>query len=507
MMKAAVRLVGMTKSFDGVTVLDGVEFDIAPGEVHGLIGENGSGKSTLVKVLGGVHAPDAGSVCELWGNPLEFPVDQPQRHGIAIIHQDLALCDAMTVAENIGISSGFDAKLLSPYSKSRESELIRKLSEEFDLQLDPDVEVGTLAPTERTVVAILRALRLLRKHQDGQVLVLDEPTAALPHSESERLLAIVRSLAAAGTAVLFIGHRLQEVLSVCDRISVLRSGKLVATVQASETTDSELVRMMLGYDIGAFYPDRHVPDRKVDVLQIRGLSGGTVEGLDLTVGRGEIVGVTGLAGMGQDEVPYLVNGHYKRESGTVTVDGVAVKSSVRFALAAGIALVPGNRQRDSVWGDGTAIENLTLPFLPRFRRGGVVRHRAEAEFSHGELVKFGVRPLRPAQHITRFSGGNQQKIVLARWLQVNPKVLLLHEPTQGIDAGAKKEIYKLIRDAAENGAAIVVFSTDIEEVANVCHRVIVMRHGRATMEIAEECLSEQQLIAASQGALDVLEQK
>jgi ribose transport system ATP-binding protein len=494
----ALRVRGMSKSFDGVTVLDSLNLDIAPGEVHGLIGENGSGKSTFVKLLGGVYAPDEDGSCEVWGRPLRFPVVQPQLHGLAIIHQDLALNDGMSVAENVEISAGFGRRLLQPFRSRKIRESVGRLSADYGLQLDPNSLVGTLQPAERSVVAILRGLRSLRGHQGNQVLILDEPTAALPHEESQRLLSIIRGIADAGNVVIFISHRLKEVLTVCDRISVLRSGKLVDTVKAGDTTDAELVQMMLGYDIGAFYPDLHEPAGARTVLSVKQLSGGSVANVNFGVSEGEILGVTGLVGMGQDEIPYLLCGHAHSTGGEVSLFGTAVPRSVQSSQAAGIALVPGNRLRDSIWPGGSAIENLTLPFVSRFSKG-VLRHRAERDFAESEMKRFGVRPLAPGRMMARFSGGNQQKIVLARWLQTNPKVLLLHEPTQGVDAGAKKEIFELIRDVADAGAAVVLFSSDIEEVANVCHRVIIMRHGQLSGELTREQVSEDVIIAASQG--------
>jgi ribose transport system ATP-binding protein len=498
-MSDGIRIRAMSKIFEGVTVLDGVDLDIAPGEVHGLVGENGSGKSTLVKILGGLYSPEAGSSCTIWGEPLHFPVVRPQQHGIAIIHQDLALSDGMSVTENIGVSSGFGTSLLGPYRRSRERAAVRQLLADLDLRLNPDAPVGTLTPAERSLVGILRALRILRKHREHELLILDEPTAALTHAESQRLLDIIRSLAARNTAVLFISHRLQEVLAVCDRVSVLRSGKLVGTVATAETTASNLVRMMLGYDIGAFYPERHGYDGRVELLSVDGLSGGTVNGLSFKAYPGEILGVTGLTGMGQDEIPYLLVGHTKRTGGSVSVGGIRAGHSVPACFAAGMALVPGNRQRDSVWMAGSAAENLTLPFVGRFARRKLLSKMAEAAFTRDEMRRFSVRPLEPLRHVSRFSGGNQQKLVLARWLQTRPRVLLLHEPTQGVDAGAKKELFELIRNAADDGAAVVMFSSDVEEVANMCHRVLVLHHGSLAAEIPESQLSEETIVTASQG--------
>ena len=499
-----VQIRNMTKSFAGVTVLRGINLDIVQGEVHGLVGENGSGKSTFVKIIAGLYAPDDGSACTIWGQPVGFPIAQAQQRGIAIIHQDLALSDRMSVSENVGISSGYSAATLGRYRRGRERAIVRRLIAHFGLKLDPDAIVGALGPAERSMVAILRALRLLNEHQvahsdqDKQMLILDEPTAALTQEESQRLLGLIRGLAERGTAVLFIGHRLQEVLAVCDRISVLRSGRLVQTVEAATTNESDIVQLMLGYEIGAFYPERHVPDRTREVLSVEGLTATTVRGLSFKTYRGEILGISGLAGMGQDELPYLLFGALRRRSGVVCVEGKSIAASIAAASAAGVVLVPGNRQRDAIWMSGTATENLTLPFLGTFAGRGLLRRRTESGFSGSEMQRFGVRPLLPSQQLVRFSGGNQQKIVLARWLQTKPKVLLLHEPTQGVDAGAKKELFQLIREAADDRTAVVIFSSDIEEIANMCHRVLILRHGALTAEIPQHQLSEDRIMSESQ---------
>jgi ribose transport system ATP-binding protein len=500
-----VEIRNMTKSFAGVTVLNGVNMDIVRGEVHGLVGENGSGKSTLVKIIAGLYPPDDGSACSIWGNRVSFPILHTQQHGIAIIHQDLALNDGMSVADNIGISSGYGARSLGLYRRGRELAVARSLIADFGLKLHPGAIVGGLAPAERSMVAILRALRLLNEHRGSggeatrQLLILDEPTAALSREESQRLLAMIRQLARAGTAVVFIGHRLQEVRTVSDRISVLRSGKLIDTVDARTASESNIAQLMLGYELGAFYPDRNTPDRTREVLRVDRLSAPTIDDVSFSTYRGEILGISGLAGMGQDELPYLLFGQLRRTAGVVSVDGSAVPASIGAARQAGIALVPGNRERDAVWSAGTATENLTLPFVSNFARHWLLRRGAERTFTDIQMRRFHIRPPFNRQEIARFSGGNQQKLVLARWLQARPKVLLLHEPTQGVDAGAKKELFQLIREAVGDRTAVVIFSSDIEEIANMCHRVLILRHGAITAEIPQHQLSEDRIMAAHQG--------
>ena len=493
-----VELRNVTKSFGGIRVLEDASLAIHPGEIHGLVGENGSGKSTLVKILGGIHTPDHGSEILLRGRPMSFPMKAAQRDGLAIIHQDLALVESMSVADNIGISNGFDRRLAARVSRRRESRLVRSLAEKFGLSLDPEQAVGDLSPAERSVVAVLRGLRQLGDGDRGNVIVLDEPTAALPRSESSRLLELLRTMADNGTAVLYIGHRMHEVMGLCDRISVLRSGKIVATRNAAESTESEIVALMLGYELGAFYPEKHISANDAVRLEVAGLSHGLVSGLSFSAHQGEIMGVTGLAGMGQDDVPYLIAGGRARLTDEVRVNGVSVDGSPRSARKAGLELIPGNRQRDAVWLGGTAAENLTLPFLRKFWSGGRLGARGERRFAYEEMRQYSVRPPSPSLQITKFSGGNQQKIVVARALHDKPSVLLLHEPTQGVDAGAKKDILNLVRRAADDGAAVVVFSSDSEEVAQLCHRVCIMRYGSISATLNPGEVSEDRILSLSQ---------
>ena len=514
MTSAAVALKNVSKSFDGVPVLHGVDLTILPGEIHGLVGENGSGKSTLVKILAGVHTPDRGAEIWLGNQPVSLPVRHALRYGLAIVHQDLALVESMSVADNVGISTGFERGLVAPISRQREAQIVHTLAEKIGISLDPECLVSELSPAERSGVAILRALRQLGEGQLGEgqlgqgqlgegsrgnVIVLDEPTAALPHGESIRLLELLRNMARSGTAVLYVSHRMHEVLNVCDRISVLRSGHLVATREAARSNAPEIAHLMLGYELGQFYPEKHVSPSRAVRLEVSRLSHGTVSDVSFSAHQGEIVGITGLAGMGQDELPYLLAGGRTRLNGEVRVDGEKVDGSVRSAKRAGIELVPGNRQRDALWLGGTAMENLTLPLLGKLWRGLRIRSKQERELAESEMRRYSVRPLQPSLEIPKFSGGNQQKIVLARILRQNPRVLLLHEPTQGVDAGAKKEILSVVRSVADAGTSVVVFSSDNEELAQLCHRVFILRYGKISATLAPGEVSEARILSLSQG--------
>jgi ribose transport system ATP-binding protein len=499
--EATLALRHVSKTFDGVTVLSDVSLEIRSGEVHGLVGENGSGKSTLVKIVGGVHTPDSGSEVWVGGRRMALPIQVPQREGVAIIHQDLALVDGMTVADNVGISVGYDIAPFTAISRRREARVVRELASQLGITLEPSKSVGQLSPAERSVVAILRGLRSARHQSGDQVLILDEPTAALPRSESQKLLGTIRAMAEQGFGVVFISHRMQEVLDVCDRVSVLRSGKLVGTREARRSDEHEIVRLMLGYDLGDYYPDKHYSADKTLVVSIDGLTSDSLSDLKLEARAGEILGITGLAGMGQDDLPYLIAGGRPRAAGSIRVGGEQVDGSPREAKAHGVELVPANRQRDALWLEATASENLTLPFLGQHWRRGRLKLNEEQKFVLRKMTEFGVRPANPKLAASKFSGGNQQKVVMARALHTNPKVLLLHEPTQGVDPGAKKEILRMVRAAADDGRSVLVFSSDMEEMAEICHRVLIMKYGSVSSTLEGNQVTEANIIAACQSAV------
>ncbi len=503
-MTVALDLAGVHKRFGSVRALDGASLELRGGEVHGLLGQNGCGKSTLIKVLTGFHGPDAVERAELWDAPLDFPVTRPQELGFAVIHQDLGLVDAMTVTENVGVSTAYDTRALRGVSWRRERERARELLSRIGARVDPDHMVGTLAAADRAAVAVARALRELQDFDGRQVLVLDEPTAALPAREAEHVIAIMRAVAARGSAVVFISHRLSEVMAVCDRATVMRDGRTVATVDVADSSPRELIAMMLGRDIGRFYPPRlDRPPGEVR-LAARDLRGRVLDGVDLDLRSGEILGISGLVGQGQDELPYLLAGSAPQAGGVVELDGVPVAPGDAAArLRGGLVLVPANRKRDGVWLEASAAENISLPVLSEHVRAGMLRPRGERDRASDLLHRLGVRPPEPDRTLSRFSGGNQQKVVLAKWLQRDPRVILLEEPTQGVDAGAKREILELLRAAAQDGAAILLCSTDHEEVAHVATRVLVLRDGRVRAELTGDDVNEQAVLEHANAMTEV----
>jgi ribose transport system ATP-binding protein len=492
---AALQLHGVSKSFDGVRVLHDVDLEVMPGEIRGLLGQNGSGKSTLVKILAGYHKPEPGADAWLWGRRVSFPIERPRECGISIIHQDLGLVDTISVQENLGAGSRFGAGRFSPIRRAAERRVTRGLLAQVGLEVDPDDAVGELSPAERAMVAILRAVRQLDEQSTQQrLLVLDEPTVYLAGPEVERLLNTMKSLAEAGAAVVFISHQLNEVLAVADRVTVLRDGEVVATVTTDETSPAELASLMLGHDLEAFYPARtdvsFETQAETSLLWIDRLAGKTVSDVSFAVVPGEIVGVTGLAGMGQDELPYLIVDVRSVRAGTVAVDGRVVRLSPAKALSLGIVLIPGNRQRDGVWSQAAAWENVTLPYLGNYFQHGWLRRSQEKADTASLMKRFAVRPPVPERELRTFSGGNQQKVVLAKWLQASPRVVLMHEPTQGVDAGARMEILEVLKSIVAAGTAAVVFSTDYEQLAHICHRVLVLWNGTITTELRDHDVTE-----------------
>jgi ribose transport system ATP-binding protein len=492
----SVRNLG--KNFNGNWVLQGVDLDVRAGEVVGLVGENGSGKSTLVKILTGYHAPDSGTI-HMGQDELSLPVRQPQDLGIAVIHQDLGLIESMTVAENLGVSSSYGTRVLAPVRTKREEELCRSLLDAFEVDVDIHLPVAALAPSVRSAVAIARSIRVLRRSSAHNLLILDEPTAYLGHQDSLRVRRLMRNAADDGAGVIFISHHMDEVIESCDRIAVLRDGRLIDTFDTGTVRREHVIEAMLGRSLERFYPEPR-DDQRERLMSFRGVAGGQTKDFSVDLHAGEVVGITGLVGSGFQEVPYLLAGLVEPTSGSVDFEGTNVLGlDPKQLLRKGIAVVPGNRQRDGVWLEGTAQENITLLRLKRFFRWPSLRLREEATEARTLMEKFGVRPLDPSRRLDAFSGGNQQKIVMGKWLSTSPKVMLLDEPTQGVDAGARRDILDIVTTAAEHGAAVAIFSSDIEQLAEMCDRVVVMARGTVTTVLTSHEATEHTILTAAHG--------
>lgn len=499
-----VALRHISKTFSGVRVLRDVDLTIRRGEVHGLLGENGSGKSTLIKILSGFHAPDGGEL-EINGRPVALPLHPGQFRslGMSFVHQDLGLVPALSVVENLLVGD-LTSQRSWRLSWARERRRAQETFESFGLELDPRAKVSDLSPTDRALLAIVRAVEEIRANttdagSDYGLLVLDEPTVFLPTSHRDELFAIVREIAATRAGILFVSHDLDEILEITDRVTVLRDGKVRGTVDTARASDEVLVEMIIGRRLQA----RSIKREQTvagKAISITGLIGRYARDVSLAVNAGEVVGLTGLPGSGFEEIPYYVFGVRSAAAGRLEVDGKSYDlrgMSPSRALEAGVALVPADRQRDGSVGSLSLGDNVTIRVLHKYQsRVGLNRSRMRSD-ARKLLEHFDVRPLDPRLKYESLSGGNQQKAMLAKWLQTKPSLLLLHEPTLGVDVGARQQIFQLTRTAAADGAAVVCVSTDYEQLAAVCDRVVVFGRGRIAREltgdqvtkerIAEEC--------------------
>jgi ribose transport system ATP-binding protein len=493
----------LSKTFGANPALNGVSITVAPGEVHGLVGENGSGKSTLVKVLSGYHSPDPGGSLLIDGQPVELPVRPAAvtRYGLSVVHQDLGLIDSFSVVENMRVGCFRVGRLSRAIRWRQERALARASLEDLGAEIDPDIPVGRLSPAERAEVAIARAIQ---HHEPGQgVVMFDESTRALPPEPRRHFHSLVRDIVARGGAVLLVSHQLEEVLEHTDRVTVLRDGRVVAAaVNTNELSEHELIRLMLGRELQReLRPRRTVLAGAAPAARAENLCGHLVNQVNLTIGTGEVVGVTGLLGSGFEELPYLLAGARPAATGTLSIGEQTVdlaRPSIRRLLAAGVALVPERRDRDGLAFSETVLENVTLPRV-RTKSGSALLRRgwqqAEATRVIGELA---VRPADPGMLVGHLSGGNQQKVLLGKWLCGETKLLLLHEPTQGVDVGARRDIEAAIGRAAQRGAGVLLAGLDASELAALCDRVVVLREGRVHSELSGE-VSPERIIDAVYG--------
>jgi ribose transport system ATP-binding protein len=496
----ALSVRNLTKSFAGRVVLDSVDIDVHRGEVHGLVGQNGSGKSTLVKILSGFHAPDRGGELHVDGTQISLPVNSAEAHlhGLAFVHQDLALAPTMTVMENLRLGR-YETSAAWRILWREERRHVRAALKGFGLDVAPDARVSSLREVERAMVAILRALEQLQDCDRG-VLVLDEPTAYLPRDGVEQLFDAVRVVTARGFGVLLVTHRLEEIRGYTDRVTVLRNGQRVATLDTPSVTADGLVELIVGRSFDEFYPPAHTVQRDV-ALRVADLQGeGLSTPFSLDVSRGEVVGLTGLAGMGYERPLYLLGGADAPSGGRVAVVGTEVDARTmtpRRALGLGLALLTADRLRTGAVATATVAENVTLPTLRKYFRRGILRHRSQGQHVAELMERFQVAPPMPGFRFGTLSGGNQQKALMAKWFATSPKVLLLHEPTQGVDVGARRQLFQYIRDLADSGTAVLMASTEYGDLARLCDRVLVFRNGAAQTEIGGESLSEERIVQQS----------
>jgi rhamnose transport system ATP-binding protein len=483
------------KSFPGVRALSGVSFDVRPGEVHALLGENGAGKSTLIKIVSGVYQPDLGSIL-VNGTQVHFSSpDDARRAGVATIYQELLLFPELSVAENIFLGHAPLAGAGRIDWRAMRAEAARLLdSLEID-DLSPDQIVGVLTVGNRQRVEILRALS-----HDARILIMDEPTAALTESDVTRLFDVVRRLKQRGVGIVYISHRLDEIFAIADRVTVLRDGAYVGSRDVVDTNVGELVQMMVGRRLESLFPKTAAPIG-APVLEARDLVRRPLtKGVSLTVRAGEIVGVAGLVGSGRSELAQTLFGMTPSESGDVRLNGESVRiDSPETARAKGIAYVPEDRGTQGLVRGMSVLHNFSLAALGSLSRAGFIDRAAERRMALEGVARFSVKTSSVDEIAGRLSGGNQQKIVLGKWLANNPKLLILDEPTRGIDVGAKAEIHRLMSQLAGEGVAILMISSELPEVLGMSDRVLVMREGRLVAEFDRADATSEAVGAAMMG--------
>jgi len=486
---AAVEVQCLTKTFPGTRALDNLSLSVERGEIHAIVGQNGSGKSTLIKILAGYHAPDPTG--KVWVGGTEIVNDRAAKAhelGLRFVHQGLGLIDELDVIDNFGLISGFKRKKTGRLDWKKQVAHVSSQLSRFGIQVDVMKPVKELNAVERTAVAITRALEGLGPGSGA--LVLDEPTVALTKLEVEQLFTIIHEVQRSGVSVLYVSHYLDEIFDIANRVTVLKGGKLVGTSKIESITHKDLVHLMVGRNVNPIIKASKRA-KGAPLLSVEHLTGAELKGIDFTVHSGEVVGIAGLQGSGIAECPYLLIGASTSKELSLTLDGrVMQKISPPLMARNGIHLVPGDRKSQGAISEFNVRENMTLGDLAPFRRHGHLCTKVEKELVEHWIGELDLVPPNSEHDYLTLSGGNQQKVIVAKWLAVNPKVLILDEPTNGVDIGAREKIYSVIRDQASRGLAFIICSSDAGELAELCDRILVLNDGKIISELIGEQVNE-----------------
>ncbi len=493
--KQLLSMKGISKAFPGVQALDQVDFNVNAGEVMAFVGENGAGKSTLVKILAGAHQADAGEI-QIDGEAVSIPNPrESQGLGIAVIYQELELAEQLSVAENIFIGREFRTSLGTIDKRKLHNEA-QKILDTLHIDVDPKTEVRKLSIAKKQMVEISRALSM-----DARIIIMDEPTSSLPTSSSlienevEVLFRVIEGLKARGKTVIYISHRMDEIFRISDRITVLRDGKLIGVKQTSETNPDQIISMMVGRELKDLYGHRGEINIGQILLELKDYGG-----VSFNVCAGEILGVAGLVGAGRTDLILSLLGAGKTLPGSIHLQGEEIKiSSPGIAVNHGVGYVPEDRKLQGLFLEKSVCQNISISSMDDLSRRGFLMHRKEREMGRQFVEKLGIRTPSIHQLARNLSGGNQQKVVLAKWMAVNPKVLILDEPTRGVDVGAKAEIYELIYEMTRAGIGIVMISSELPEIIALSDRVVVMREGKFAGELSKEEVSEEKIMALATG--------
>ena len=485
----AVEMRGISKAFDSNVVLTGVDFEVAPGEVHALAGGNGAGKSTLMKILQGVYTKDDGTI-RINGREVTFSsIHDAKAAGIGMVFQEFSLVPSLTVAQNIFLTTeplGRGIFIRDGEARDKAREVFRQL----EVDVDPGARVGDLGTAYWQLTEIAKAMA-----QDARVLIMDEPSASLARHEAEQLFELVARLKAQGISIIYISHRMEEVYRIADRITILRDGRNLLTKRLTDVTPEQIVEGIVGQQIeGMAYQERDSSAEREVLLEARGLTAGSrVQNVSFTLHRGEIIGLAGLMGSGRTELARCLFGIDKLDSGEVRVRGERVDlSDPRQAIKAGLALIPEDRRAQGLVLDHSVRDNLLLPLLKKIERGLLLDDGAGKTLATSLIERFAVKVANPGRPVRLLSGGNQQKVVIAKWLGTDPDVLIMDEPTAGVDIGTKTEILTMIRNLAEEGKAVIVISSEYAEMLAVSDRVLILRDGTVQQELARKDIADEE---------------
>jgi len=467
----------MYKSFDGVCVLEDVQFDLYAGEIHALIGENGAGKSTLVKILGGIHRPDSG-VIELDGVPVDIPNPKVAfENGISLIHQEISLFPELSVAENIYVGREMQTRGFINWKKAKSEAKAHMLT--MGLDISPDIKVKDLSISQQQLVEITRSVSA-----DAKIIVMDEPTSSLTDAEIEYLFEQIKMLKQKNVAIIYISHKMDEIFKICDRVTVLRDGKHIVTKTTSEIDYPTLIRHMVGRDIVNFYHKRegHESDESNDgdiVLEAKNISNKHLKNVSFSLKQGEVLGFAGLVGAGRTELARAIFGIDRIAEGSISLGGKELAvNSAEDAIRQGIALVPENRKLSGLYLDQSVSFNITITILNQIISRLSINRKKENNVISGFEEKLKIKMRNRSQIVRTLSGGNQQKVVIAKWLVTEPRILIMDEPTRGIDVGAKSEIYSLMKEITGSGVSIMMISSELPEIINMSDRIAIMCGGR-----------------------------
>ncbi|MCY8533837.1 ribose ABC transporter ATP-binding protein RbsA [Bacillus vallismortis] len=490
-----IEMKDIHKAFGKNQVLSGVSFQLAPGEVHALMGENGAGKSTLMNILTGLHKSDKGQIRineneTYFSNPKEA-----EQHGIAFIHQELNIWPEMTVLENLFIGKEISSKLGILQTRKMKA-LAKEQFDKLSVSLSLDQEAGDCSVGQQQMIEIAKALMT-----NAEVIIMDEPTAALTEREISTLFEVITALKKNGVSIVYISHRMEEIFAICDRITIMRDGKTVDTTNISETDFDEVVKKMVGRELTERYPNR-TPSLGDNIFEVKNASvKGRFEDVSFSVRSGEIVGISGLMGAGRTEIMRALFGVDRLDSGEIWIAGKkTVIKNPQDAVKKGLGFITENRKDEGLLLDTSIRENIALPNLASFSPKGFIDHKREAEFVDLLIKRLTIKTASPETHARHLSGGNQQKVVIAKWIGIGPKVLILDEPTRGVDVGAKREIYTLMNELTERGVAIIMVSSELPEILGMSDRIIVVHEGRISGEInAQEATQERIMTLATGG--------